>query len=194
MNCPKPSCLRRSNSPMPRSRRLWPRFVNYAAAGKPKRKVAKEQIDSALAAQVKALVAQGIREAIAIPNKAARQERLDEVKRRRRSKLKSADDPNRERHVKLVFHELEYTEVRNMILEKGSRADGRGPADIRPITCEVSALPRTHGSADFHQGENSKFGRGHVGDHGRRAADRCVGRGVHEDIHAPLQFSAVQRR
>lgn len=120
-----------------------------AVAGKPKRKVAKEQIDSALAAQVKTLVAQGIREAIMIPNKAARQERLDEVKDGAVQKLKSADDPNRERHVKLVFHELEYTEVRNMILEKGSRADGRGPADIRPITCQVSALPRTHGSAIF---------------------------------------------
>ncbi len=128
-----------------------------AAAGKPKRTVAKEQIDSALAVQVKALVAQGIREAIMIPNKAARQERLDEVKSDAVQKLKSADDPNRERHIKLVFHELEYTEVRNMILEKGSRADGRGPADIRPITCEVSALPRTHGSAIFTRGETQSL-------------------------------------
>jgi polyribonucleotide nucleotidyltransferase len=128
-----------------------------AAAGKPKRKVAKEQVDSVLAAQVKALVAQGIREAIMIPNKAARQERLDEVKDDAVQKLKSADDPNRERHVKLVFHELEYTEVRNMILEKGSRADGRGPADIRPITCQVSALPRTHGSAIFTRGETQSL-------------------------------------
>ena len=128
-----------------------------AVAGKPKRKVAKEQIDSALAAQVKALVAQGIREAIMIPNKAARQERLDEVKDGAVQKLKNADDPNRERHVKLVFHELEYTEVRNMILEKGSRADGRGPADIRPITCDVSVLPRTHGSAIFTRGETQSL-------------------------------------
>ncbi|MEP6890272.1 MAG: polyribonucleotide nucleotidyltransferase, partial [Nitrospirota bacterium] len=127
------------------------------AAGKSKRKVVKEQIDSALAAQVKALVAKGIREAIMIPNKAARQERLDEVKDGAVQQLKSADDPNRERHVKLVFHELEYTEVRNMILEKGSRADGRGPADIRPITCEVSALPRTHGSAIFTRGETQSL-------------------------------------
>ena len=124
-----------------------------AVAGKSKRKVVKEQIESMLATQVKALVAQGIREAIMIPNKAARQERLDEVKNDAVHKLKSVDDPNRERHVKLVFHELEYTEVRNMILEKGSRADGRGPADIRPITCEVSTLPRTHGSAIFTRGE-----------------------------------------
>lgn len=128
-----------------------------ALAGKPKRKVVKEQIDEALAAQVKALVAQGIRDAIMIPNKAARQEKLDEVKGNAVQKLKNAEDPNRERHVKLVFHELEYTEVRNMILEKGSRADGRGPADIRQITCEVSALPRTHGSAIFTRGETQSL-------------------------------------
>ncbi|MDH4185557.1 MAG: polyribonucleotide nucleotidyltransferase, partial [Nitrospira sp.] len=128
-----------------------------AAVAKPKRKVAKEQIDSMLAAQVKALVAQGIRDAIMIPNKSARQEKLDEVKNDAVQKLKSADDPDRERHVKLVFHELEYSEVRNMILEKGSRADGRGPADIRPITCEVSALPRTHGSAIFTRGETQSL-------------------------------------
>lgn len=126
-------------------------------AGKPKRKVVKEQIDEAFTAQVKALVAQGIRDAIMIPNKSARQEKLDEVKSNAVQKLKNAEDPNRERHVKLVFHELEYTEVRNMILEKGSRADGRGPADIRQITCEVSALPRTHGSAIFTRGETQSL-------------------------------------
>src|SRR5207302_716879 len=67
--------------------------------------------------------------------------------------LKKEDDQDRERHVKLVFHELEYTEVRKTILENGKRADGRGPSDIRPITCEVSLLPRTHGSALFTRGE-----------------------------------------
>ena len=37
------------------------------------------------------------------------------------------------------------------------RADGRGPADIRPITCEVSVLPRTHGSALFTRGETQSL-------------------------------------
>src|SRR3989442_5251005 len=40
-----------------------------------------------------------------------------------------------------------------MILENGKRADGRGPADIRPITCEVGILARAHGSALFTRGE-----------------------------------------
>ncbi len=124
--------------------------------GKPKRKVATEQIDAALTEQVRALVAGPIREAILIPNKSARQERLDQIRGEAVDKLKS-EDPNRERHVKLVFHSLEYTEVRDMILERGTRADGRGAADIRPIAVEVGVLPRTHGSALFTRGETQSL-------------------------------------
>ena len=127
-----------------------------AKAGKPKRTVATEQIDPALAEKVRALAAGPIREAILIPNKSARQERLDQIRNETVDKLKN-EDPNRERHVKLVFHSLEYTEVRNMILERGTRADGRGPADIRPITAEVGILPRTHGSALFTRGETQSL-------------------------------------
>ena len=101
-----------------------------------------------------------------IPNKSARQERLDLILKEAIDKLKNPDDPNRERHVKVIFHGLEYTEVRNMILEKGSRADGRGPADIRPITCEVGVLPRTHGSALFTRGETQSLAVVTLGDNG----------------------------
>jgi polyribonucleotide nucleotidyltransferase len=125
-------------------------------AGKPKRVITKEPIDAALTAQVRGLVAGPIREAILIPNKSARQERLDQVLAETVEKLKS-DDVNRTRHVKIIFHGLEYTEVRNMILEKRVRADGRGPADIRPITCEVGVLPRAHGSAVFTRGETQSL-------------------------------------
>jgi polyribonucleotide nucleotidyltransferase len=125
-------------------------------AGKPKRVVTQESIDAALSEQVRKLVAGPIREAILIPNKSARQERLDQVLADTLAALKS-DEPNRDRHVKIIFHGLEYTEVRNMILEKRVRADGRGPSDIRPITCEVGVLPRAHGSAVFTRGETQSL-------------------------------------
>lgn len=125
-------------------------------AGKPKRVVTQEAIDAGLGEQVRKLVAGPIREAILIPNKSARQERLDQVLAETLAALKS-DEPNRDRHVKIIFHGLEYTEVRNMILEKRVRADGRGPSDIRPITCEVSVLPRAHGSAVFTRGETQSL-------------------------------------
>jgi polyribonucleotide nucleotidyltransferase len=124
-----------------------------AVNAKPKRAVVTEHIDPALRTTVKDLTAMSIREAILIPNKSARQERLDAILADTVKALANEQDPDRERHVKLIFHELEYTEVRKMILENRKRADGRGPSDIRPITCEVSVLPRTHGSALFTRGE-----------------------------------------
>ncbi len=123
---------------------------------RPKRTVKTEDIDPVLSAAVKARVATSIREAILIPNKTARQERLDLIKGEAVKEL-GGEDATKQRHVKMVFHALEYTEVRDMILEKKVRADGRGPSDIRPITCEVGFLPRTHGSALFTRGETQSL-------------------------------------
>ncbi|HHT9110186.1 MAG TPA: polyribonucleotide nucleotidyltransferase [Candidatus Brocadiaceae bacterium] len=57
------------------------------------------------------------------------------------------------REIKLVFERIETTVVRDQIMNEGKRPDGRGFANIRPITCEVGMLPRTHGSALFTRGE-----------------------------------------
>ena len=43
--------------------------------------------------------------------------------------------------------------MRTRILEKGVRPDGREPSQIRPITCEVGIIPRTHGSGLFTRGQ-----------------------------------------
>lgn len=51
-----------------------------------------------------------------------------------------------------VFKRLEKKVMRRMVIEENVRADGRGPADIRPIWSKVSLLPRTHGSAVFTRG------------------------------------------
>lgn len=42
--------------------------------------------------------------------------------------------------------------IREQIVEKGIRPDGRKPTEIRPIEIEVGILPRTHGSAMFKRG------------------------------------------
>ncbi len=51
-----------------------------------------------------------------------------------------------------VLTTIEQEVVRKMILE-GARPDGRSDVDVRPISCEVGILPRTHGSALFTRGE-----------------------------------------
>ncbi len=130
-------------------------------AGKEKRAVTREERDPALLSAVQKKSLEPIREAILIPNKTARQERLDAILDETLLELGSAEDnpsvADRARPIKEIFHELERQAVRRMILEKGIRADGRGPSDIRPISCEVGILPRTHGSALFTRGETQSL-------------------------------------
>ena len=61
--------------------------------------------------------------------------------------------PEEERAIGAALSEVERRIMRRQILEKGERVDGRGPTEIRPITCEVGVLPRTHGSALFTRGQ-----------------------------------------
>jgi len=51
------------------------------------------------------------------------------------------------------FGKIEKRELRNMILEKKRRIDGRSPEDIRDIWSQISYLPRAHGSSIFSRGE-----------------------------------------
>ncbi len=55
--------------------------------------------------------------------------------------------------IKAVFGEVLKRETRRLILEKGQRADGRKPDEIRPIWSQVGLLPRAHGSGLFTRGE-----------------------------------------
>jgi len=68
----------------------------------------------------------------------------------------TAEDFNKG-HIKTVFDRIEKEILREYILDKGKRPDGRGARDIRKITCEVSVLPRTHGSALFTRGQTQSL-------------------------------------
>ena len=124
--------------------------------GREKRALEVAPVDAELASQVRELVADPIRKAIVIPDKAARQAQFDQILEDVVQKL-AEEDEDRAQQVKSIYHDLEYTEVRTMILDGKIRADGRGPADIRPITCEVGLLPRTHGSSLFTRGETQSL-------------------------------------
>jgi polyribonucleotide nucleotidyltransferase len=61
-----------------------------------------------------------------------------------------------------AFHDLEERVVRDLILA-GKRLDGRTPTDMRQITCDVSTLPRVHGSALFTRGETQSLATATLG-------------------------------
>ncbi|HAE10661.1 MAG TPA: polyribonucleotide nucleotidyltransferase [Opitutae bacterium] len=97
-------------------------------------------------------------EAIFAPSKQERQEAVNVVKDEATAaceeKFGEEFDPD---HVKMAFEVIQEEVYRNNILNKGKRADGRAPADLREVTCETGVLPRVHGSAVFSRGETQSL-------------------------------------
>ncbi|MEK6744602.1 MAG: polyribonucleotide nucleotidyltransferase [Nitrospirota bacterium] len=124
-----------------------------AKIGKKKRVVKSVEIDKDLQSQVAALAMDRLLSSIIIPDKMERQKTLDVLLDEIKQKLKKEDDPLRGRQIAAIFFNIEKDEVRKIILQKNTRADGRKPDEIRPISSLVGLLPRTHGSALFTRGE-----------------------------------------
>jgi polyribonucleotide nucleotidyltransferase len=124
-----------------------------AKIGKAKRVVKVVEIDRALEKEVSALAMDRLLTAIIIPDKMERQKTLDVLLDEIKQKLRKEDEPLRGRQIASIFFNIEKDEVRKIILEKNTRADGRKPDQIRPISSLVGLLPRTHGSALFTRGE-----------------------------------------
>ncbi|MGA2623675.1 MAG: polyribonucleotide nucleotidyltransferase [Bacteroidota bacterium] len=82
---------------------------------------------------------------------------LDEMEKALFSESPAAFIESKKHLVSEILHDIEYEEMREMILKNGKRLDGRGVTDIRPIRCEVGVLPRTHGSALFTRGETQSL-------------------------------------
>ncbi len=87
-----------------------------------------------------------------ITEKAERNAALDEVTTSVIAQL-APEFPDREREIKAAVRGLTKKIVRKRIVEEGVRIDGRGTAEIRPLSAEVGILPTTHGSALFQRGE-----------------------------------------
>ncbi|MFH2011585.1 MAG: polyribonucleotide nucleotidyltransferase [Pseudomonadota bacterium] len=120
--------------------------------GKPKREITIEEIEPEFKEKVESLAREKLSEAIRIPVKLERYSIFDEVKKQTIEQL-LPDYEGREEEIKELIEKLKKNLVREMYISEKKRIDGRGFNDIRPITCEVGVLPRTHGSALFTRGE-----------------------------------------
>lgn len=125
-------------------------------AGKEKREVPVIKRDLTLSAAVDQELSAGIRNAVSIPDKTNRQAELNQILSDKISQI-DPEDLDSIKEIKTTFHELERREVRQMVIDKGVRVDGRSTTDIRTITCETGVLPRTHGSALFTRGETQSL-------------------------------------
>ncbi|MFM8689258.1 MAG: polyribonucleotide nucleotidyltransferase, partial [Acidimicrobiaceae bacterium] len=58
-----------------------------------------------------------------------------------------------EKQIKEAVRSLTKKLVRKRVIDEGVRIDGRGPADLRPISAEVGLIPTAHGTGLFQRGE-----------------------------------------
>ncbi|MGH9388770.1 MAG: polyribonucleotide nucleotidyltransferase, partial [Vicinamibacteria bacterium] len=124
-----------------------------AHLGKPKRELPPEPPrDEALWSRVEHLIRPRIQAALAL---AAKQERYRAIEQAARDGVAELAPvfPGREKEIAACIGAIRRDLFRRQIIESRRRIDGRGLSDIRPITCEVQVLPRTHGSAIFTRGE-----------------------------------------
>ncbi|TYZ24854.1 polyribonucleotide nucleotidyltransferase [Selenomonas ruminis] len=63
------------------------------------------------------------------------------------------DYPEMDKEIAMALHDLEKSIVRHMITHEKIRPDGREVEEVRPVSCEVGLLPRTHGSGLFTRGQ-----------------------------------------
>lgn len=124
-------------------------------AGKPKMEVKLHAVDAQVNAEVREFAAQRLVEAVRIAEKHARQDAIDAINEETVTffEQKYIETPELLKDVKEVLHDIVKEEVRRLITHDKVRPDGRGLDEIRPIECDTSILPRTHGTGLFTRGQ-----------------------------------------
>ena len=123
-----------------------------AEIGKPKMSPPPSTVDAELESKVAAFAEEKLKTALRIPVKTERYSAMGALKKETVAALAEAY-AGREKEIEGLYGDLKYRLMREMVIKDKVRVDGRGPRDIRNITCEVGLLPRTHGSALFTRGE-----------------------------------------
>ena len=121
-------------------------------AGKPKREVDKKEVDRAFYREVEEKVLVPLSEAMRVRKKIESYSTVDQVLEDLIADIPEGE-VQRKVEAKSIFKELKEKVLRDEVLEKRVRLDGRKFDEIRPIWSEVGLLPRVHGSAVFTRGE-----------------------------------------
>jgi polyribonucleotide nucleotidyltransferase len=120
------------------------------AAGKPKLPVPEDKVNAEAMAALTKIIDEKIGVVLAIPDKEQREKGLDDLAVELAGKL---EEKYSEKDIAAAIEAGVKAGVRADVLNKGRRISGRGLTEIRPITCEVGLLPRTHGSGLFTRGQ-----------------------------------------
>ena len=119
--------------------------------GKAKEEPVLFAVDEELEKDVKAFASDMVKEAMYIMDKDERNAAMDEVNNKVFAEFEEKYE-GKEGDIKEVLYTMQKKVVRNMLLHDKRRPDGRAFDEIRPLSCEVSILPRTHGTGLFTRG------------------------------------------
>lgn len=126
-------------------------------AGRDKEAVPKIEMPEEIIRKVKAGTEGEFEKIFSLGSKEEREDATHALYEKILSQFDSAATDFKESLLKLAFDRQEMEKVREYIVDKGKRPDGRGPHDIRHLSCEVGVLPRTHGSALFTRGQTQSL-------------------------------------
>ncbi|HVB96939.1 MAG TPA: polyribonucleotide nucleotidyltransferase [Chloroflexota bacterium] len=121
-----------------------------AALGKEKFSFSVHEISSELRESIEKIVGDRIQTVVYHQDKQVREA---ERKRLIREVVAALGEGTRDKDVAQVIEDMEFNVVRSGILDDGKRPDGRDLTTIRPLSCDVGVLPRTHGSGLFQRGQ-----------------------------------------
>ena len=93
-----------------------------------------------------------VEEALRISDKLEREKRINEVISEAIDNF-SQDYPEQEKTIRDTIDQVQRNYLRRLVLEENKRVDGRKIDEVRPISCAVGVLPRTHGSGLFTRGQ-----------------------------------------
>ncbi len=123
--------------------------------GKSKAVIQYKKIDPELKKKVEAMAGEKLKSIYKLTNQEARIEQIHALTKELEDNFVS--DTCSSADVKIALAEVEKQEIRDKTLKENTRLDGRGFKEIRPISCEVSVLPRTHGSSLFTRGQTQSL-------------------------------------
>jgi polyribonucleotide nucleotidyltransferase len=118
--------------------------------GKAKVAIKPKEIASELSSQIASILGEKLSQVLEEPRKLQREKALTALREEIRDKLV---DSFSEDAINLTFETQLRAAIRDKILQTKRHLDGRQSKEIRPISCEVGILPRTHGSGLFARGE-----------------------------------------
>ncbi len=141
--------------------------------GQEKIELAKAELNPEIKKAVEDFATKDMLEAIQIKDKLEKYAKIDEVKTRTIENFteiygEDEDAEDKIKQVEKIVNLIEANEVRKLITDKKIRPDGRAMDEIRPLSCDIDLLPRTHGSALFTRGETQSLATttlGALGEH-----------------------------